>query len=208
MRVGLVLLVLSGTGCEEPTTGKPITARFTDHFERSTLGDQYFDTGGHWQIRSGELRVRGARNHPLWLVRRLPRNVAIELMARSSSPDGDIKVEVFGDGRSYATEDSYTASSYVVIFGGWRNSLSVIARMNEHGDDRKVRRSPRVEPGRRYRFRIERRGKKLTWLLDGERMLELDDPAPLEGEGHQYFAFNDWEAELAFDDLVIEPLGP
>jgi hypothetical protein len=34
----------------------------------------------------------------------------------------------------------------------------------------------------------------------------MDDPNPLEGRGHDHFAFNDWEANLSFDNLRITPL--
>jgi hypothetical protein len=37
-------------------------------------------------------------------------------------------------------------------------------------------------------------------------MLEWDDPDPLAGPGHEYFAFNDWDALVHFDNLVITPL--
>jgi hypothetical protein len=208
MRCSPLLFALPLIACGETTAGRPITRLFVDHFDRSSLGEQYFDTGGHWAVVNGALRVQGAHNHPLWLVRPLPRNAAIDFTARSTSRDGDIKVEVFGDGHSYATADSYTATSYVIIFGGWHNALNVIARMNEHGEDRKVRREPQVEPGRPYTFHLERRGNLLSWKVDGRPMLDFDDASPLAGPGHQYFAFNDWEAELTFDDLSITPLEP
>ena len=34
----------------------------------------------------------------------------------------------------------------------------------------------------------------------------MTDPKPLEGPGHDHFAFNNWQAELFFDNLRIEPL--
>ena len=194
-------------GCGSSSAGETIRAPFTDHFGRERLGPDWRATDPEaYSIVRGQLRAQGARNHPLWLRKRLPRNVRVEFTVRSESAAGDIKVEIFGDGRSYATEDSYTATSYVVIFGGWHNSLSAIARMNEHGDDRETRASPRVVPGRTYAFRIERRGKTLTWWVDGERMLAMEDAEPLEGSGHDAFAFNNWESEVFFDDLVVTPL--
>ena len=36
--------------------------------------------------------------------------------------------------------------------------------------------------------------------------LMLDDPSPLEGAGHEYFAFNNWETDTWFDNLTITPL--
>jgi hypothetical protein len=181
---------------------------FFDDFERDTLGDAYRNTAtaSVWKIQDGELRVAGARNRPLWLARRLPDDVRVEFDVRSDSPAGDIKVEIFGDGVSKATTESYTATSYVVIFGGWNNSMNVLARMDEHGADRVVGPKKSVEQGKTYHFVIERRGSLLTVDVDGEELLRLDDPDPLRGRGHDHFAFNAWDAKLVFDDLRITPL--
>jgi hypothetical protein len=179
---------------------------FRDGFDREELGDDWNNTGANWRIEDGALSIRGARNRPLWLRRVLPRDVRIEFDVRSESPDGDIKVEVFGDGESRATTESYTATSYVVIFGGWGNSLNVLARMNEHGDDRVEGPRRPVEPGRRYHMRIERSGNRIAAWVDDELLVEMTDDDPLEGRGHDHFGFNDWNAQIYFDDLVITPL--
>jgi hypothetical protein len=42
--------------------------------------------------------------------------------------------------------------------------------------------------------------------VDGETLFSFDDAEPLRGKGHEYFAFNGWEAEVCFDDLRITPL--
>jgi Domain of unknown function (DUF6250) len=181
-------------------------AGFRDDFEREQLGELWNNTGATWRIVNGQLNIRNARNRPLWLKRTLPRNVRIEFDVRSESPEGDIKVEVFGDGSSRATTDSYTATSYVVIFGGWGNSTNAIARMNEHGDDRVIGRRQRVEPGRTYHVKVERQGGRITAWVDGAELVSMDDPNPLSGLGHDHFAFNDWQADLYFDNLVIQAL--
>src|SRR5262249_56444759 len=90
--------------------------------------------------------------------------------------------------------------------GGRGNArLSTLARLNEHGDDRKMRADIKVEKGRRYHFTIRRKGGHIDWLIDNQPFLALDDPAPLDGPEHAYFAINDWEAELHFDHLRISP---
>jgi hypothetical protein len=192
-------------GCDPPRR-IPAGQRFEDRFERNEIGPDWRPTGSGWSIENGALRVQNAHNHPLWLRRKLPRDARIEFDAWSDSPAGDIKCEVYGDGESFARAASYTATSYVVIFGGWHNRLNVIARMDEHGADRQVRDTPKVELGRRYHFTLERRGRELRWLLDGSALLDFNDPEPLTGPGHEYFAFNDWEALVHFDNLVIAPL--
>ncbi len=198
-----LLLLVACTRQGDPAIGPD---GFTDDFERDAVGDAWHNTGGRYEIQDGWMTVRGARNRPLWLRRRLPRDVRIEFDVRSESPQGDIKVEVFGDGSSRATSTSYTATSYVVIFGGWGNTTNVIARMDEHADDRAVGPPRPVEQGRVYHMRIERQGDRITAWVDDEELAHMDDPDPLEGRGHDHFAFNDWDAELWFDNLRIEPL--
>ncbi len=201
--VGLVAAVFACTPQGDTQIG---SSGFRDDFEREELGDLWNNTGASWRIVDGRLNIRNARNRPLWLRLALPRDVRIEFDARSESPDGDIKVEVFGDGSSRATTDSYTATSYVILFGAWHNTVNAIARMDEHGADRAIGQRLRVEQGRDYHLRIERRGSRIAWSADGQELVSMDDPSPLYGRGHDHFAFNDWQAELWFDNLVITPL--
>lgn len=192
-------------GCDPPR--RPASGqRFEDRFERAEFGSDWNVTGGGWRIENGVVAAQNVHNHPLWLRRKLPRDARVEFDAWSDSPAGDLKCELWGDGESFARTASYTATSYVVIFGGWHNQLNVIARMNEHGADRQVRDTPHVELGRRYHFTVERRGRDLRWLLDGSGILDFSDSDPLAGPGHEYFAFNDWEALVHFDNLVVTPL--
>jgi len=207
----------SGSNREAIAEDPPLTATFRDSFSRDALGEDYRPTSPHWRVRDGQLCGRGARNHPVWLRRRLPRNARVEFTAVSRSPEGDIKVEAWGDGAKHATSSSYRdATSYLIIFGGWQNRLHVLARLDEHGADRiaveveptagSPGRSP-VIPGRAYRFRIERTdGRTLRWSVDDVEVASFADSAPLTGAEHDHFAFNDWDAEVCFDDLVITPL--
>ena len=197
---------LSALACV-PRGDPAIDGVLTDDFNgRTELGPLWRNTGGPYQLVDGQLKVRGARNKPLWLRRTLPRDVRIEFDVRSESPEGDIKVEVYGDGTSKAEQVSYTASSYVVIFGGWNNSLNIIARMDEHADDRAVGIAKKVEQGRTYHMKIERKGDTIAYWVDGQQIAKMKDPNPLWGAGHDHFAFNNWNAELWFDNLKITPL--
>ena len=180
---------------------------YHDAFERTSLGPDWADTGGDYALVDGKLVAKGAYNHPLWLLPRLPRDAEISFDAWSHSPDGDLKVEAWGDGESAATgKGAYTATGYVFIFGGWKNRLTVLARMNEHGADRKARADMKVAVGRKYHWRIARKGARVSWWIDEALVHEIDDPEPLEGAGHRHFGFNNWEAELHFDNLRIRAL--
>ncbi len=203
MRVFSIVFILFAVGCTASAGAENERIVFSDDFDRAEIGDRWLDTGGGYKIVDGRLRAQGARNKPLWLKTKLPRNARVSFTAESMSPAVDIKVEMFGDGKSKAIKDSYTATSYVLILGGWNNSMSIIARMDEHGKDRKVRKEPKAVPKKRYQFEITRTDGKLYWKVDGKPFLEMNDSSPLEGPGHEYFAVNNWMSEVFFDDFKI-----
>ena len=123
----------------------PIGDEWRDDFERDSVGDNYFATGDGYRVFKGALGAKGAHNHPLWLRAKIPRDVRVELDAWSTDPRGDIKIEIFGDGKSYDPDGgAYMATGYEVIFGGWSNSKSIIARMDEHAPDVIQRTAPKV----------------------------------------------------------------
>ena len=200
---GLAFASLGGCRARPAT----IASGFQDAFDRTELGADWNATSPAYRLNGGQLEVSRAYNHPAWLRRRLPDDVAIDLDVTSNSADGDIKVEVFGDGESFDPDKgSYDSTGYVLIFGGWHNSLSVICRQEEHGAGRKAQRADlRVEPGRRYHFAITRRQGAIDWQVDGRPFLAWTDPEPLSGPAHAYFAVDDWEADVAFDNLHIRP---
>jgi hypothetical protein len=187
-------------------------------FLGNEVGPDWMTTAPNiWHIEAGRLCAEHARNHGVWLKRTLPVNARIEFDAVSNSPDGDLKAEYWGDGRSYATSLSYTnATSYLTIFGGWHNKYHVLARLNEHGNDRQEitvtpdSDDPREKPamaGQSYHFKVERAdGKTIKWWIDGNEMVSWTDPAPLMGVGHDHFGFNDWDVKLCFDNVKVVPL--
>jgi hypothetical protein len=186
--------------------------------DRGNLGPNWVQIKTNaWRVEGGKLCVQNARNHGIWLNRTLPVNARIEFDATGFTDDGDLKTEVWGDGTSYATGTSYTnATSYLAVLGGWKNTLHVLARLNEHGSDRKEIRvdkdsdDPRQRPaqkGQTYHFKIERTdGKTVRWSVDGIDFLTWNDPAPLAGQGHDHFGFNEWEAKVCFDNVKVTPL--
>jgi len=213
-----------------------MTGSFEDDFERpggptpsaagsgeaaSVAGDPGADwsstQGNIWRIENGKLCGEHAKNHGIWLRRVLPVNARVEFDAVTLSADGDLKAEFWGDGRSAATAISYTnATSYLTIFGGWHNKFHVLARINEHGNDRKEitvtpdSDDPREKPvvvGQRYHFKVERAdGKTVKWWVDNNEMLTWNDPQPLAGVGHDHFGFNDWDVKVCFDNVKVVPL--
>lgn len=170
-----------------------------------------------WHIENGRLCGKRAQNHGVWMTKVLPVNARIEFDAIADTNEGDLKAEVWGDGQSHATAMSYTnATSYLTILGGWKNKYHVLARINEHGNDRKQivvdpeSDDPKEKPvvaGQIYHFKIERTdGKTVRWSVNGLDYLNYDDPSPLVGMGHDHFGFNDWEVPVCFDNVKVVPL--
>jgi hypothetical protein len=207
----ILAVALGAAACEEvPRTyssrAQTGTEIFRDDFERAELGASWAPTADGARIENGVLKLSLLRNHPLWLDVALPDEVRVEFDAWAATEEGDIKVELCGDGKSVATSMNYFATGYVFVFGGWNNTLNAIARRNEHGRDRATTNEPLPDAGRRYHMSITRSASEILWEVDGRSVLEFDDPAPLRGEGHDRFAFSGWEAETHFDNLVIEAL--
>jgi hypothetical protein len=229
---------------------------YEDKFDRASLGDQWWSNGGLWRIVDGQVFSPGVGNNPLWLLARLPADVRAEFDVRSEGADGDVKWEMFGDGRNHST-------GYVFIFGGWHNKESRIAKLDEHALTQEEQRAqlvafarpyPRrlegidalldsiegplnrwqassslkkldahtyygretpvvakrtdtkVEKGRTYHMAVTRQGNTIRWEMDGKPMLELVDPAPLSGSGHDRFGFSSWSNDTYFDNLKITAL--
>jgi hypothetical protein len=195
-----VALAAPAAGCLPTFVDEPgITAPVRDTFDDEHLAKRYSNRGGSWRIVDGTLRTIGDLNLPLWSNVVLPRNVRIEFTSTSASPAVDMKVELFGDGVRHE-------SGYIAIVGGWNNTLTVLARLDEHETSRITRRT-RFEAGRTYRWRVERTdGHTVKLFVDDELQVAYDDKDPLYGPRNNRFAFSGWESEVVFDNLVITPL--
>jgi hypothetical protein len=170
-----------------------------------------------WRVENGRLCAENAHNHGVWLNRTLPVNARIEFDAIALTEAGDLKAELWGDGHSYATGTSYTAAtSYLAILGGWNNTIHALARLNEHGSDRKSitvdkdsddPRQRAVVRGQLYQFKIERTdGKTVRVSVNGVEYFSWNDPSALAGQGHDHLGFNEWEAKVCFDNVKVTPL--
>jgi hypothetical protein len=207
--IWLVLLAcggLVGAGCKAKVPA--ITEPFTEAFERAELGPDWLDTSGQGRIEGGKLKLSEGYNKPLWLRRKLPESGVIELDVTSNSPEGDIKIEAWGDGESFDPDrGAYESTAYVFVFGGWGNRRSIIGRLGEHDEAEKAHRTePAVEPGRVYHWTITRNGSSIDWKIDGQPFLAFQDPQPLNGDRHAFLGITNWQSKVVYDNLQVRPL--
>lgn len=191
-------LIFFASSCKRGAPAAPISLPFTDDFNRPgpDVGPNWKITGGRWEIRDGYIYTTGANNQPLFLNADLPDDVVIEVDIKSDTPTVDAKMELMTDGLRHQ-------SGYIFILGGWDNKISCIARLDEHGQDRKERSPTGVVGSRSYHWRIEKKGGDLRWYLDGKPYMSFNDPAPLQGPGHNRLAFSNWQNQLRYDNLKI-----
>lgn len=172
---------------------------FEDRFDRAELGDAWKSEHASWRIVDGWVHSTDPKNKGLWLNELLPEGpVRVEFVARSEplsdgSFPGDLKCEIFAETQTHE-------AGYVLINGGWNNQLDVIARLDEHGDDRLAQTSKPVVRSTAHRWAVVRVDGDLHWFRDGELVMSYRDAAPLKG---RYFGFNNWLTNAYFDDLRI-----
>ena len=174
---------------------------------QADLGHEVGGTDGNgkaWVVTDGRLTVSKAHNAALWLQQELPEgDLRISFTVQAHSDDGDVKCEVFGDGLNHQ-------SGYILINGGWKNTVRAIARQDEHGEDRhndhRCQRSPKrkcVIKDQEETWVIERINHQIYWYINDQFILAHHDSDPLDG---RYFAFNNWSVASSFDQLKVYKL--
>ena len=112
-----------------PPQPAPIQAPFADDFERVELGSGWNATSAAYRIDGGKLEVSNAS------TTRPGCAAAFRPMRSSTSTSCPRARRATSRSSCTATENpsiptrSYDSTGYVLIFGGWHNTLSVICRM-------------------------------------------------------------------------------
>jgi hypothetical protein len=194
-------LEVAPTGFDPMTLLEGGTLLFEDDFEREALGAGWQSDHASWRLEQGWVTSTNPRNQGVWLDFELPPRARIELDLRSEPIPGkpfpgDLKCEAFGAKREHQ-------AGYVLANGGWGNTLDIIARLDEHGRDRKEQPADPVEPSRTYHWAVVRAEGTIWWFKDRALHMRFPDEAPLPGTS---FGLNNWEARSYFDNLKIYAL--
>jgi hypothetical protein len=172
---------------------------YTQTFESPAVVDRdFWTTGGLWRVVGQELFGPGVKKNPLWLKASLPAEAAVEFDVRATE-EGDVRAVVFGNGVDQG-------SGYLLIQGGENGKRSSLSRLNGPSATLPAGSPVRLEAKVPHHWRIERRGNRIAWLVDGQPYLSLEDPDPLAGKGHDRFGFTGLESDIWFDNLWVGPV--
>ena len=209
LKAMIILTLILLTGCQEKkarryadTTRAGLSGGqvlFEEDFSKGL--DRWRVEGKNWRVVDGALFTgdKPNNNQGIWLSEALlSQNVRIEFDARSVKGnndvfEGDIKCEFGG------TKPEHIAG-YVMIFGGWKNSLNTIARLEEHTGRMVTDDALKLEDGKTYRIALVRLGNDIKWFIDGKPFLSAEDEAVLRGGN---FGFNNWNSRFYVDNLKI-----
>jgi len=110
---------------------------------------------------------------------------------------------------------NYTSTGYVAVLGAHGNTEHWLTRLYEHGTDSKKTTlgagtsiaNSKLVTNVSYKVELSRTdGRTLQFIVDGVVVHAFEDAQPLQGPGHDHFAFNGWEPPACFDNLVVTPL--
>jgi hypothetical protein len=83
----------------DPLTGGTLV--YSEDFEGSGLPSAWSTKSPVWKVAQGRLTGARAENEGAWLSQPLPEQVRVTFTVSSASPDGDIKFEIFTDGKTH-----------------------------------------------------------------------------------------------------------
>jgi hypothetical protein len=141
------------------------------------------------------------------------RESRIAKLDEHAATESELRASLAGLARPYPSRGSGLDALWGAVRGPFvaRSARADLARLDDRSYYRKdtplvVKRTDlSVERGRTYHMTITRRGDLLRWEIDGKMALELSDPAPLFGSGHDRFGFSSWQNDTYFDNLNIDP---
>jgi Domain of unknown function (DUF6250) len=163
--------------------------------------DKWNVEGENWRIVDGQLFSgdKSNNNAGIWIKKAvLPENYRIEFKAKSVKGNnkvfqGDMKCEFGG------VEPAHI-SGYVMILGGWQNTLNTLCRLEEHTGRLVIDQSRKVKEGQTYLIQLVKSAGELQWYLDKKLFLTTTDKEPLTGPN---FGFNNWNSRFYIDDVKI-----
>jgi hypothetical protein len=110
------------------------------------------------------------------------------------------------DARGIGAQGAPNDPEQTAIAGRSLADLYKNGTLGTNAEWRVERRDMRAQPGTSYHMHVERRGGDIKWYVNSQLVLEVNDPSPLAGKGHDRFAPSGMDTDSFFDNLAIQKL--
>ena len=160
-------------------------------------------TGGHGEVRNGELCLSHGEPQVLLFKGELPGDVRIEFEARQEGVYLN-SIGAFIGAIRPANPKEMVLTGYKFEFGGFDNSMNVIERSGCQMISQRV--SP-LERGAVYSVCAERNGNHLKLAVNGEEILSILDEDPLSGADRTAVGLFGWLAETIISRIRVYTMG-
>lgn len=200
LRIRRQFRLLDGT-ILEPTPERLVSRVIPSN---AALPENVYVECGEWSMHDGALcgRVDGEQPAALWLKEPVEGDHLFVFRAHAVAPaKGDINAYWEGSGRVLGEGDVACTISGICAF--W-DKLSGIERHPEGGLRITTRRPP-IVPGRVYEIAVGRRGNSDFLFLDGELVVQLDDPNAFRRSQSQV-ALSTWDSHVHFLEAALYKL--
>lgn len=166
------------------------------------IGETWDPESGMWQEEEtgvvGEIREEKAA--VLWSRKSFPGDIAVAYRGRAVGGRGlDINCYLNGNGRIYSGSN---AQCYIAVVGGWWSGKCGLEKFPED-----------TLTATTSFFGVERNtwvdvmtGRYENWIflfVDGEKILELRDPEPIDSVRYPRIAVSTWNSRVEFSDLRV-----
>ena len=174
---------------ELPST-KGWVLQFSDDFERAELGADWKGLHGDWSIEDGRLKVLG--HGQIMCTKAFPGAQRLEFDAVSGGQPCDLTAVICAGPLGYQY-------GYFVGFGTEDNTYSKLLVQGVEV----ARWEAVIAPGKVHHQVVQREGKTITHVVDGQVAMTYNDDDPLKGRGHDRIGFYVFGKSQTIDNVRV-----
>ncbi len=196
---GAIIAFGSNVAAQPKPTNNVWRLAWSDNFARTELGTNWFVRSGEATIRDGRLYLSGA-GATLLSERTFGPDVKMEFIAEANPdlPPCDLSATLCAN-RLFGW-------TYLFAFGGRNNQVNQLLSASQ----RVVDQHPPflIEAGRKYRLTAVKEGKRLSYFVDGRKILEAVDDDPVGGPGFDRAGLVTWNGMWVDEVNIYERVPP
>lgn len=171
---------------------------FSDDF-LTPAAASHWDISGKWEIRDGELRIRGEEFLFAILKTPFPGDVRLVFDCRLAS-ESLSDVSCFLGTTLSSDANRPHQSGYYFQYGGWGNKKNILGA---HGNILWNQPATPLVRDRLFHVEAQKVGNRLMLHVDGETIMDVRDPAPVFGSAHAFLGVSSWGTHACFSNIRV-----